>query len=1135
MNNSRPYLPFNALQAPLSGSNLIEASAGTGKTYSIAILVLRLVLEQRLPIKEILMVTFTKAAVAELETRIRLFIRTASKASNGHPISDPNIGLIVKKAIEESSANEVQQCLRDAVLFLDETSVLTIHSFCQNTLNEFAFETNQLFGTEMLADIKPVIEEEFNKFWRKKITTLPVDFLKIIISQNLRTGMMKAIEEHLSGKNYAGFDAGFDYSINAEDCIQCAEESKEAHLKAQQFLEHLHQRILTERADLENRCAKGAAKKALEHLLDSPADFLNLIKVKRTTVYVSAGFADWLALADEHDQKVMDANEIGHRLLAQLYCAAVQEVTKGVWQFKLRNNLLSYDDMIANLHYALVAQSNTALVAALKSKYKAVFIDEFQDTDRQQFEIFDTAFGKDTILFYIGDPKQSIYAWRKADIFTYFKARERVDALYSMNENYRSSALLIPAMNSFFLPEKDFDTFYFGAAADSIKYQEVDSPLTNKKGLLTKEGEAEVPISIFNCPKKDKIIEAVAAQVALLLSPNTFSINKEAQQRALRPSDIGILVRTGKEGSSVKAALAAKGIPATTIDDAKVLQSDEATALLHTLVAMATPDRSTINRALIAPFTQLSIATVLTIDDEFALGKFTGYRQAWQEHGVYTAIMNFIADFGVRDKLLSADVEQGERALTNLYQLAELLHQVQTRKDLAIPEVLAWLKKGIDGMATDGDEFEQRIENDEEAVKIVTIHKSKGLEYNIVLAPFLDFVPPKNISFFSYRDPDTGAYVGVEKTRMTPQQQLLQAEQAEQENRRLLYVAITRAVYKCYLFRNCHYSGSTLATFVTHTNSANPEHITVERGLPNPPSQGYKTNSQRLAAPARLALNFKLKNQGWRKLSYTFLAAKGIKTIYGKMAKTTLAYDQFIFGDLKRGIKTGDLLHYILERISFGEETRWESVLTDGLKRFAPARQEDWLPMFHEMMQHVLKTTIAIEDARFSLSEIAWNRRIPEFEFDFPVNPFTTTQLQDLSDEEAGISVKYATGSVTSELEGIMNGKIDLFFEHNGRYYLLDWKSNYLGSSLEDYNHAALNNAMNESNYHLQYLIYCVAVKKYLSSRIQGFDYERDFGGVIYLFLRGMRHGEQTGIFTRKPSASKIANLEQILNKESIF
>ncbi len=222
------------------------------------------------------------------------------------------------------------------------------------------------------------------------------------------------------------------------------------------------------------------------------------------------------------------------------------------------------------------------------------------------------------------------------------------------------------------------------------------------------------------------------------------------------------------------------------------MQSVDASYLLYLMEAIARPDRSTINRALLSPFTGFTTEQLLSLDDGAVLELFTGYKNRWQQDGIYTALMDFVADFRVKQVLLAMQTENGERIITNLFQLIELVHQAESRKGLSVPELLSWLKRGIDGMMSEGDEYTQRMESDEEAVKIVTIHKSKGLEYNIVLAPFLDFVESKTQDFLSFRDPDNGDYVGAERTRLSDKQLHWQQVQAEQENRRLLYVAITR-------------------------------------------------------------------------------------------------------------------------------------------------------------------------------------------------------------------------------------------------------------------------------------------------------------------------------------------------------
>jgi exodeoxyribonuclease V beta subunit len=1131
------YQEFDASTVPLQDSNLIEASAGTGKTYSIAILVLRLVLENALSIKEILMVTFTKAAVAELEERIRLFVRSAYKVSQGLTIADNNIQRLVEAAVHRNGLEQVQQQLKDAVLFLDETAVLTIHSFCQKTLNEFAFETDQLFGAEMIQDTKALISEEVQKFWRKHVTTLHIRLLEKIWEPDMMEGINTALNEHMGGKRYFAYEPGKRYVMKDREQEEWLQQLDTVDARKDTAEQELLDFVKTHKDRFRTLCeGNNYAKKGLLPCIDDEAAFIKTVTEKRSSAaYIAKLFPDMLELIDKVTAVDEERKAIVQQVISRLYCFAIEEIAAGVKGFKKRNNLLSYDDMITNLHRSLVEKNNPALVRVLQEKYKAVFVDEFQDTDRMQYEIFEKAFADNTILFYIGDPKQSIYAWRKADIFTYFKARASVQHVYGMNNNFRSSEPFIAAMNRFFLPLEDFDTFYFSGEGNAINYIKVESPEKNTKGLLCRGEKHDVPISVFNASNGNELSESVAAQVALLLKSGEYHIVTRENRRPVKPSDIGILVRTGRQGREVKAQLARLGVPAVTVDDAKVLQSEEATYLLYLMEAMLAPDRSSINRALLSPFTGLKLESVLLLDDEVTLGLFGSYKNRWQQDGIYTAMMDFITDFNVRNVLLHAHTESGERIISNLFQLTELVHQIQSRKNLSMTELVSWLKRGIDGMATEGDEYEQRMESDEEAVNIVTIHKSKGLEYKIVMAPYLDFTENKKIEFFSFRDPETGDYVGVEKKRMTEEQQVSYARQAEQENRRLLYVAITRGVYKCFIFRNNFHKKSTLLTFLEALTAAapSPDIIRFEQEVPVAPEQEARKHISPFIAPGDdMPVRFVLKEQNWRKMSYTMLAAKAEHNLKARPSQQEDPYETFIFHTLKRGAKTGNLLHFLFENINFSDDSRWEKWLTETIRRFVPGQQELYAPMLRLLLEHVLHTAITIEGNTFPLSAVIWHKRIPEFEFDFPVSAFFPDMLNGLSDERTSVVVRRFHEHGSNEMEGIMNGKMDLFFEHEGKYYILDWKSNYLGNTLDDYSPAALSAAMNENNYHLQYLIYTLAAKKYLESRLHAFNYEKQFGGVIYCFVRGIRKGQSTGIFTIKPPLTKILQLENSLSPD---
>jgi exodeoxyribonuclease V beta subunit len=756
-------------------------------------------------------------------------------------------------------------------------------------------------------------------------------------------------------------------------------------------------------------------------------------------------------------------------------------------------------------------------------------VDEFQDTDREQYEIFRSAFPAPTTLFLIGDPKQSIYAWRKADIFTYFMARSNVDRLYSMNVNYRSSAVLIQAMNKFFLPAEEFDTFCFDQQEESIEYFPVESPENNSKGTLCYGGNQDVPISVFECKNKDAIQFGVADQIQALLTDPAYEMEKGGQRFPVKPSDIGILVRKNADGEAIKNYLSQRGIAAVTINDAKVLGTDEATGMLYLLEAILEPGLASINRALLSRFTGFTTEEILQLNEEKVLNYFQQYKTIWIEDGIYPALIKFVREFEVRERLMEQKVKQGERSVSNLFQLIELLNQAQQYKELSPEELISWLKRGINGMETQGDEYQMRMESDEDAVKIVTIHKSKGLEYKIVFAPFLDMNAEGNFKILKYREPRTGAYIAKEALRLTPEEKAWNNLQQEQENRRLIYVAITRGVYKCFVYKNnaAYFRNSSLTTFINAIKPIADEELISIRDLPQYELKPYRQEGIEISRKPLYAERFSLKEEHWSKLSYTRISVHGAYVPRARSKEFEHDYDEFVFNKLRFGAATGNLLHQLFEDIDFSREDLWDEIIARTLKSYLPNARESYAALLRQMLDHVMKVPVTMGYDTFSLSDIPYYKRISELEFDFPVSALHTSKLSVLGGEGKIVNTRSFEGK---SLEGIMNGKIDLFFEHASRYYVLDWKSNYLGFKPEDYSKDQLLQSMNENNYHLQYLLYTVAVKKYLQSRIPGFDYENHFGGIIYLFLRGVRQDSHAGIFTARPSLKKIQGLEDILN-----
>ncbi|PZP45264.1 MAG: hypothetical protein DI598_13535, partial [Pseudopedobacter saltans] len=424
-----------------------------------------------------------------------------------------------------------------------------------------------------------------------------------------------------------------------------------------------------------------------------------------------------------------------------------------------------------------------------------------------------------------------------------------------------------------------------------------------------------------------------------------------------------------------------------------------------------------------------------------------------------------------------------------------------------------------------GDEYELRMESDENTVKIVTIHKSKGLEYDIVIAPFLDMNSSLSSkkTFVHIYDEENAKYLTKEVEFLSEEEKINYEIEQERENRRLIYVAITRSAYKFYVLHSQRESKSSLSPFF---DSLSDDVIysdeTIANSIELPSFERVDNNS---SFKPLIATHFELKETNWRRLSFTALSNHGEISLKEKSSQFENPYDAFVFNQLKFGAASGNLLHGILENIDFATDKRRTDVVRKILQSYLPNRVEEVMPNIELLLDNVLNLDIEIGGESFQLNQITKNKRLSELEFDFPFQHFDYDQVRFVLKDYCSVNTRRFD---MDTLDGLMNGKIDLFFEHNGKYYLMDWKSNYLGYNLTDYNKDGVLAAMNENNYHLQYLLYIVAAKRMLASQLPYFNYEKQFGGVVYLFLRGVRKGFKSGIFTAKPPYRIIAALENL-------
>lgn len=1184
--------PLNTLRFPLHGERLIEASAGTGKTYTIAGLYLRLLLghgplieegadagqpsahERPLSVTEILVVTFTEAATAELRGRIRGRIHEARLAFMRGESKD----VLLTQLLEEVEDHELAaRRLLAAERQMDEAAVFTIHGFCQRMLTQNAFESGALFETEFLTDDSQLRLQAVSDYWRAEFYPVdktlassvralwpsPAALLREMGSwlDNSELEILPALgDETLAARHQAAM-ARIEAVKNAW-LAQGDEIRRQTEGQMKLYTGKNYEGWLAKISDWAQDEASGyALPKDLERFGQETLEAkLNKGKAPPT-----------LPLFREIDALLASRPGIGDLILQR----AAKVVRSRMQASKRQAHQLSFDDLLKDLDGALGSSLGERLCDRIRATYRVAMIDEFQDTDPQQYRIFHRLYGghKDTALLMIGDPKQAIYGFRGADIFTYIQARRNVSAHYTLGRNWRSSSALVGAVNGLF--ERAKDPFIYEA---DIPFLPVDAKGKDESLLIDDQ-----PAPVLHCWQltgqptfnrgdyQSKMARATAAEIHRLL---TLAREGKALigDKAVKAGDIAVLVRTGAEGKLVQQELARLAIASVYLSNREsVLEQVEAREILLILHACQNPSEERSLRAALA--TGLFDLDAKALDGlasderawESAVQEFMEYRKIWHRRGVLAMLRALLHRRNLASSLLASPY--GERRLTNFLHLGELLQQVSSELDGEYA-LLRWLGEAVS--RPNGQDAEQvlRLESERKLVQIVTIHKSKGLEYPLVFLPFI----------CSHRTAETPLYHEADEAGNRTILDLTGAEgslaEADRErlaeDLRLLYVALTRGVYATWLGLAPVRSGNgksektelhhtaigyllqkgeegdaeTLATALTELSQALPGVAVGEPSLTRPAP--LPPEEELLGEPQVRHFSGSLERDWWIS-SYSGLAAQGHGHSKGVLANpgfddevvtkaAALASEQpeeapqpsiFTF---PKGARPGTLLHSLFETIDFqsaaGEplaEHIASLLLQDGF-------DESWAPVLQQQVEAVLDTPLETgfgEPVR--LRDLAPERKQVELEFFLPMGRVTAPALTALCQQHDPLSrgnkpLSFAT------VQGMLKGFIDLVFEWQGRWYLLDYKSNHLGMSPADYSRPALERAMAEHRYDLQYQLYSLALHRLLTLRLPGYDFDQHFGGVFYLFLRGMPQG---GIFHTRPSRELVLGLDRLFSAGS--
>jgi len=1173
---------------PLKGVRLIEASAGTGKTYTITSLYVRLVLGHEctpLSPEKILVVTFTRAATEELRDRIRKRLKQALEALESDVSQDSLIESIVDQI---GDIPQAKQRLKDAMQIMDMAAIYTIHGFAQRLLRQNAMESSVSDDFELSLDEAQLVQQAVRDVWRSHV--YPVQGKKLnLILQNWQTPdelqkqlvslLHKDVDFHLgpAAPNYEKATDTFEHAheklskkwitggAGFIDSIAQNPKSSGTFTRYLDGREATINKLLSQSNNINAKDAKTFSYFTLEGLKKS---------VKKGGIpcdhELVDAFSDWwdsYQLLEE--SRTYASNELMILLL--------EKTRLRLKQLKASQGILAPDDLLALLNDAIEGETGGQLLEQIRSQYPVAMVDEFQDTDALQYRVFQAIYqGKDAhenlAMFMIGDPKQAIYKFRGADIFTYIQAKKAVHGAYSLDTNYRSTQNMVSAVNGFFtrhdrpfIYDNDIPFVEVKAKGDAATLN-ISQQLAPALSWVFSDGLGKTRKQEIG----DECSEGTAQQICELLNLSQAGeatlTDKESAQRPLLAKDMAVLVRSARQAKWIKNALSKRGIGSVYVGRESIFQSDQALAMYSLLQAIHMLSEAQFRNAIAHPVWCVSLQTLQQFMQgeslwEEQLEQLYSSRELWQKKGVMAMFMNWLHVRNLPSTWLDNEHIEGERCLTNFLHLAELLQDASTQVQ-GMQGLISWLSHKISINLGQEDQQMLRLESDANLVQIVTIHKSKGLEYPVVFLPFTwDGKESSDALFYDESQESLRCdLVGdFKEQRIT---------EGLAEEVRLLYVALTRASAKCYVALPKNVTDKKLMktlqvsalyhvlaqgkvedlTSELLSQSQLLEYSGIYQVSDMPQEQGVLTKTQVQQDLSVRTFNGRIK-QDWVMSSFSSLirhvhvpmSARLNQDEDQEQTDTEVPAQKELAGAFAfpRGAHAGNFLHTLLEEIDFSELPEdLDQLITELLTRFSI--ESHWLQVVKVWLNDILQAPLSTRDVAgneqgsLALQSLTPDKKLVEMEFYFPVNRLNAQDFNHLLNQYPCLEVPTKPTDFR-QLKGMLKGFVDLIFEWQGQYFILDYKSNYLGDDYAAYHKIATHEAMSEHRYDVQLVIYTLALHRLLKLRIIDYDYDVHMGGGYYLFLRGLKAGDNQhhyGQYFHKPDRKLIESLDALIKEE---
>ncbi|MBK1875834.1 exodeoxyribonuclease V subunit beta [Pelagicoccus mobilis] len=1152
------------------GATLIEASAGTGKTYTLCRIALQLTLEKGITLDRILAVTFTDAATEELASRIHELYQQALRELETEQIEESL--LLECMELEDFDIERAKRDLRFSLEVFDEAPISTLHGFCKRSLDQLALETESPLEAE-LNQIETHLVEQLQQEYIRQYVLEASSALSIALKHQ------KGFEGRLSeiGKQSASHPEAklhptahpVSFETLERRFLELPEALSDFVSRKGEYIEHL--KANREPAmQLSGKKQDLFACEARGKLLANDFAWLEKFSVD--------AWKNGLKKSGSHLKtppfvSLVDAilEQIDAAFLSLLYNYKGW-LSENLEKAKQQANSISFNDLLHILNRALKGESGERVRANLSRQYDAALIDEFQDTDRTQLQIAKALFGEgEHYLFYIGDPKQAIYRFRGADIYAYFQATEsgklkRIE----LTKNYRSTPPLIHAVNTVF---EESET---GFVDDRIRFTPVEA------GLESDTADVRAPALFIEHLMLGPQQEAAEGRYRNILTErvaNDFA-NRISNDPDFRPEEVAFLVNSNFEAKTLSDALLKRGIASAIRSDRSVFDSKEARDLTLLLAALSSPTRTSLKRGAYAAFSpSLQASDIAEAHFDENATPFFEYIVEWNkswERSNFDVNLQTLLKLASRETFNDLD---SERRHANISQLSELLSEAKDESDLTPRGLYNWICRKMVEDASQNKDWQTRISSDEGKPQILTIHKSKGLQFPIVILPYLSLKRVKHdAKVASYHGSDNELIIDFAPDENQDRTKSAQSEELA-EHVRLLYVALTRAEKEMRIYlapeeivRRGKKPPSSFSRFILGVDSKPSSELLVERlkaiaakskgnvlsrqspletgefselsncvGDPNIPEVEARSlqHRQHMPYPARV-LSFSALNKGMHHESagYSIEELEAADSDSDEAepspdpSETDSAEELSIFS-LPKGTHAGDLLHLILERFDFSRPETLPATTQAAfeLLKFEPSEFE---PIVAAQIAVIAKQELASNFSAFSLEQTPSENRIPELEFAYPVSGDVKREVIDtLQTSDLGVIPQEWSNSLNKEgsalTAAMLRGFIDLVLEHEGRIYIFDWKSNYLGPTSSDYDQSAILESMSDHNYFLQYLLYCVAVLRFTRWRFPNQAFDDVFGGVFYIYARGVSPGKDTGVFYDRPSIELLEKLDTAL------